>query len=73
MDIYDFIEKLIMKNLVLLLIVILFSGFTLTENEWETKYNQMKEERDMYKKTSEMLLKNWKECEQKKIEIIVGE
>ena len=33
----------------------------------------MKEERDMYKKTSEMLLKNWKECEQKKIEIIVGE
>ena len=32
------------------------------------KYNQMKEERDMYKKTSEMLLKNWKECEQKKIE-----
>ena len=62
-----------MKNLVLLLIVILFSSFTLTENEWETKYNQMKEERDMYKKTSEMLLKNWKECEQKKIEIIVGE
>ena len=62
-----------MKNLVLLLIVILFSAFTLTENEWETKYNQMKEERDMYKKTSEMLLKNWKECEQKKIEIIVGE
>lgn len=62
-----------MKNLVLLLIVILFSGFTQTESEWETKYNQMKEERDMYKKTSEMLLKNWKECEQKKIEIIVGE
>jgi len=62
-----------MKNLVLLLIVILFSGFSQTENEWETKYNQMKEERDMYKKTSKMLLKNWKECEQKKVEIIVGE
>lgn len=62
-----------MKNLVLLLIVILFSGFSQTESEWETKYNQMKEERDVYKKTSEMLLKNWKECEQKKVEIIVGE
>ena len=62
-----------MKNLVLLLIVIMFSSFTQTESEWETKYNQMKEERDMYKKTSEMLLKNWKECEQKKTEIIVGE
>ena len=62
-----------MKNLVLLLIVIMFSSFTQTESEWETKYNQMKEERDMYKKTSEMLLKNWKQCEQKKIEIIVGE
>ena len=63
-----------MKNLGLLLIIILFSGFiTQTEDEWQQKYTQMKEERDMYKKASEMLLKNWKECEQKKTEIIVGE
>jgi hypothetical protein len=62
-----------MKNLVLLLIVVMFSSFSQTESEWETKYNQMKEERDMYKKTSEMLLKNWKHCEQKKIDIIIGE
>lgn len=59
-----------MRNLVLLLIVILFSGFSQTEGEWEKKYNSMKEERDMYKKASEMLLKNWKECEQKITEII---
>ena len=62
-----------MKNLVLLLIVVMFSSFSQTESEWETKYNQMKEERDMYKKTSGMLLKNWKHCEQKKIDIIIGE
>ena len=36
-----------MKNLVLLLIVILFSGFTLTENEWETKV-QSNERRKRY-------------------------
>jgi len=61
-----------MRNLVLLLIVILFSGFSQTESEWKQKYNDMKEERDMYKQASEMLLKNWKECEQK-ITSIVGE
>jgi len=59
-----------MRNLVLLLIVILFSGFSQTESEWKQKYDDMKEERDMYKKASEMLLKNWKECEQKRTDII---
>jgi len=61
-----------MKYGILFIIVILFSGFSQTEGEWEKKYNSMKEERDMYKQASEMLLKNWKECEQK-ITSIVGE
>ena len=52
------------------IIVILFSGFSQSEIEWEKKYNSMKEERDMYRKTSEMLLKNWKECEEKVTKII---
>ena len=59
-----------MKYGILFIIVILFSGFSQTEGEWEKKYNSMKEERDMYKKTSEMLLKNWKECEEKVTKII---
>jgi len=59
-----------MRYGILFIIVILFSGFSQTEGEWEKKYNSMKEERDMYKKTSEMLLKNWKECEQKVTKII---
>jgi len=53
-----------MRYGILFIIVILFSGF------WEKKYNSMKEERDMYRKTSEMLLKNWKECEEKVTKII---
>jgi len=59
-----------MKYGILFIIVILFSGFSQTESEWEKKYNSVKEERDMYKKTSEMLLKNWKECEEKVTKII---
>jgi len=59
-----------MKYGILFIIVILFSGFSQSELEWEKKYNSMKEERDMYKKTSEMLLKNWKECEEKVTKII---
>jgi len=59
-----------MRYGILFIIVILFSGFSQSEIEWEKKYNSMKEERDMYKKTSEMLLKNWKECEQKVTKII---
>lgn len=59
-----------MRYGILFIIVILFSGFSQTEGEWEKKYNSMKEERDMYKKTSEMLLKNWKECEEKVTKII---
>ncbi len=37
---------------------------------WEEKYYELKVERDYLKKTSEGLLKNWKECEQKKVELI---
>jgi len=59
-----------MRYGILFIIVILFSGFSQTEGEWEKKYNSMKEERDMYRKTSEMLLKNWKECEEKVTKII---
>jgi hypothetical protein len=59
-----------MKYGILFIIVILFSGFSQSEIEWEKKYNSMKEERDMYKKTSEMLLENWKECEEKITKII---
>lgn len=59
-----------MKYGILFIIVILFSGFSQSEIEWEQKYNSMKEERDMYRKTSEMLLKNWKECEEKVTKII---
>jgi len=59
-----------MKYGILFIVVILFSGFAQTEGEWKEKYNSMKEERDMYKKTSEMLLKNWKECEEKVTKII---
>ena len=59
-----------MRYGILFIIVILFSGFSQSEIEWEKKYNSMKEERDMYKKTSEMLLKNWKECEEKVTKII---
>lgn len=59
-----------MKYGILFIIVILFSGFSQSEIEWEKKYNLMKEERDMYRKTSEMLLKNWKECEEKVTKII---
>jgi hypothetical protein len=59
-----------MRYGILFIIVILFSGFSQSEIEWEKKYNSMKEERDMYRKTSEMLLKNWKECEEKVTKII---
>ena len=45
-----------MKYGILFIIVILFSGFSQSEIEWEKKYNSMKEETDMYRKTSEMLL-----------------
>ena len=60
----------VMRYGILFIIVILFSGFSQSEIEWEKKYNSMKEERDMYKKASEMLLKNWKECEEKVTKII---
>ena len=59
-----------MKYGILFIVVILFSGFAQTESEWKEKYNSMKEERDMYKQASEMLLKNWQECEEKVTKII---
>jgi len=49
-------------------------GFTIStnqkENSWEVKYHEVKKERDYYKKTSEHLLKNWKDCEEKLVEVI---
>jgi hypothetical protein len=49
-------------------------GFTISanqkENSWEVKYHEVKKERDYYKKTSEQLLKNWKDCEEKLVEVI---
>ena len=53
---------------ILIFLVIILSGFSLTNQEkvsWEQKYNEIKKERDYYKKTSEELLKNWKVCEEK--------
>ena len=53
---------------ILVFLVIILSGFSLTTQEkvsWEQKYHEVKKERDYYKKTSEELLKNWKVCEEK--------
>lgn len=53
---------------ILIFLVIILSGFSLTNQEkvsWEQKYHEVKKERDYYKKTSEHLLKNWKDCEEK--------
>ena len=53
---------------ILIFLVIILSGFSLTNQEkisWEQKYHEIKKERDYYKKTSEHLLKNWKDCEEK--------
>ena len=63
-----------MKQIVLFLIIMVLMGFTIStnqkENSWEEKYHEVKKERDYYKKTSEQLLKNWKDCEEKLVEVI---
>ena len=63
-----------MKQIVLFLIIMVLMGFTIStnqkENSWEVKYHEVKKERDYYKKTSEQLLKNWKDCEEKLVGII---
>ena len=63
-----------MKQIVLFLIIMVLMGFTIStnkkENSWEVKYHEVKKERDYYKKTSEQLLKNWKDCEEKLVEVI---
>ena len=63
-----------MKQIVLFLIIMVLMGFTNStnqkENSWEVKYHEVKKERDYYKKTSEHLLKNWKDCEEKLVEVI---
>ena len=63
-----------MKQIVLFLIIMVLMGFTIStnqkENSWEVKYHEVKKERDYYKKTSEHLLKNWKDCEEKLVEDI---
>ena len=63
-----------MKQIVLFLIIMVLMGFNISanqkENSWEVKYHEVKKERDYYKKTSEQLLKNWKDCEEKLVEVI---
>jgi len=63
-----------MKQIVLFIIIMVLMGFTIStnqkENSWEVKYHEVKKERDYYKKTSEQLLKNWKDCEEKLVEVI---
>ena len=63
-----------MKQIVLFLIIMVLMGFTIStnqkENSWEVKYHEVKKERDYYKKTSEQLLKNWKDCEEKLVQVI---
>ena len=63
-----------MKQIVLFLIIMVLMGFTISttqkENSWEVKYHEVKKERYYYKKTSEQLLKNWKDCEEKLVEVI---
>ena len=63
-----------MKQILLFLIIMVLMGFTISttqkENSWEVKYHEVKKERDYYKKTSEQLLKNWKDCEEKLVEVI---
>jgi|TARA_B110000259_G_scaffold183949_1_gene230074 hypothetical protein len=58
--------------IVLFSISLLLSSFTSESQEksWETMYNEIKIEKEYFERTSEKLLKNWKECEQKKVELI---
>ena len=58
--------------IVLFSISLLLSSFTSEpqEKSWETMYNEIKIEKEYFERTSEKLLKNWKECEQKKVELI---
>lgn len=60
-------------GLYLLILVgfITLSSLTVQEpNSWEQKYYELKKERDYYKKTSEKLLSNWKQCESKVNQVI---
>jgi hypothetical protein len=58
--------------IVLFSMSLLLSSFTSDSQEksWETMYNEIKIEKEYFERTSEKLLKNWKECEQKKVELI---
>ena len=64
--------KWLVISTILVLGVVLLTSFSTTQKEvsWEQKYHKVKKERDYYKKASEKLLKNWKECEVKIIKII---
>ena len=62
-----------MKQIMLFLLILVLTGFTISSNQkesWEQKYHEVKKERDYYQQTSVKLLKNWKECEEKKLELI---
>jgi len=64
--------KWLVISTILVLSVVLLTSFTTTQKEvsWEQKYHEVKKERDYYKKASEKLLKNWKECEEKVVKLI---
>ena len=64
--------KWLVISTILVLGVVLLTSFTTTQKEisWEQKYHEVKKERDYYKKASEKLLKNWKECEEKVVKLI---
>tara|TARA_R100001509_G_scaffold50018_3_gene27343 strand:+ start:7310 stop:7513 length:204 start_codon:yes stop_codon:yes gene_type:complete len=63
-----------MKQIMLFLLILVLTGFSIStnqkQNSWEVKYYEVKKERDYYKQASEELLKNWKGCEEKKVELI---
>ena len=64
------IKWLVISTILVLGVVLLTSSTTTQKKSWEQKYHEVKKERDYYKQTSEKLLKNWKECEKKKVELI---
>ena len=62
-----------MKQIILFLLILVLTSFTISttqKDSWEAKYHEVKKERDYYKQASEELLKNWKGCEEKKVELI---
>ena len=66
--------KWLVISIVLVGLVFLLTSFnTPQKSSWEQKYHEVKKERDYYKKSSEQLLRNWKNCEEKLNTIVVSE